>query len=108
MKRRGIGKMRRRLQACEPVDAPDAIGGAQRSFAARFAIWADIEALRAQPDFVAGREEVSRTHRIRMRAGRPVAAGWRLGFSTRRFDVLSAEIDDAARGYVICQAREVV
>lgn len=107
MSRRAIGRLRRRLTAHEPVDAADQIGGAERSFTPRFELWAEIERTAGRSDFVAGREETVATHRIRIRHGSAVASGWRLTHGVRIFDVVSAPVDDAASGYVICQAREL-
>lgn len=107
MRPRAIGRLRRRLTAHQPIDAADAIGGAERSFVARFDLWAEIEPVAARPEFVAGREETVATHRIRIRQGGAVAAGWRLTHGVRIFDLLSAPVDDAGTGYVICQAREL-
>lgn len=103
-----LGRLRQRLVAEEPVDAPDEAGGATRTFAARFEVWAEIETRNAQPDFLASREESVVTHRIRLRAGSAVTAGWRLRKAARLFDVISCAPDDVCGGFCFYRCREIV
>ncbi|MDB5596768.1 MAG: phage head-tail joining family protein [Hyphomicrobiales bacterium] len=103
-----VGRLRQRLVAEEPVDADDEAGGATRTFAARFEVWAEIDTQRTQPDFMAAREETVVTHRIRLRAGNAVAAGWRLRKGTRVFDVVSCAPDDVSGGFCSYRCREIV
>jgi SPP1 family predicted phage head-tail adaptor len=103
-----VGRLRQRLVAEEPVDADDEAGGATRTFAARFEVWAEIDAQKTQPDFLASRDEAVVTHRIRLRAGSAVAAGWRLRKAARFFDVISCAPDDVAGGFSFYRCREVV
>ena len=106
MSGRSVGRLRRRLVALEPLDVDDDIGGRSRNFEERFEIWAEIEPLASTRRFLAQREEVEATHRIRIRSGSLVAAGWRLREGDRLFDLIAVGRDETASGFISCVAKE--
>lgn len=106
-KRPTIGQFRRRVTLQAPIDAPDDIGGADRSFSAFAQVWAKVETLSGQEQFVEQRLEQSRRCAVTIRWRSDVTSQMRIVFRGRILVIRSVEDRDESRRFLTCLCEEI-
>lgn len=104
----GLGDMRTRLAFEKAVDAPDGAGGAARTFNAIADVWGALEPVSGRAAFVAAREELKVTHRIRIRWRNDVEIADRFRQLDRIFIVRGLLDPDERRVILECLCEEIV
>jgi SPP1 family predicted phage head-tail adaptor len=102
-----IGALRHRLTLEAPVDAPDAAGGATRTWNVVATLWAAIEPFVSDANFRALRPEQTTTHRITMRWRGDIDGAKRLRLGARVFAVIATADADERRRRLVCLCEEV-
>lgn len=107
MKPPRVGDLTQRLLLERPVDAPDDVGGATRSWVAVDTIWAALRAETGGERFEAEREESAIRWRVLMRWRPDVTAAMRLRLGERTFAIHSACDVDARRRFMTLRCEEI-
>ncbi|WP_442754707.1 phage head closure protein [Methylocystis sp. JAN1] len=102
-----IGQLRQRVTIEAPVDAPDDIGGINRSFAPLAQVWARIETPGAQEQFAEQRLEQAKRCVVTIRWRGDVTSQMRVLFRGRVLIVRSVEDRDETRRFVTCLCEEI-
>jgi SPP1 family predicted phage head-tail adaptor len=102
-----IGALRQRVTIEAPVDAPDDIGGADRSYAPLAQAWARIETLGSGEQFVEQRLEQARRFAVTIRWRADVASQMRILFRGRTLLIRSVEDRDETRRFLRCLCEEI-
>jgi SPP1 family predicted phage head-tail adaptor len=102
-----LGRLRKRVTLEQPVEAPDAIGGVTRGFAALATLWAEIAPAGTAESFIAAQKQERITHRVRLRWFSAVTAAMRLRLGTRMLLIRDVTDEDETRRYLICHCEEV-
>ncbi len=102
-----ISALRRRVTLEAPTDALDELGGATRSFAAIATLWAQIESVGAETEFVESRAEQSKTILVIIRWREDVMSGMRFDYRGRKLLIQGAEDADELRRFLSCHCLEI-
>lgn len=102
-----IGQLRQRVTIQAPIDAPDDIGGAERSFSSFVQVWASVETLAAQEQFIEQRLEQSRRCAVTIRWRSDVTSQMRIVFRGRILVIRSVEDRDERRRFLTCVCEEI-
>lgn len=102
-----IGALRRRLTLEAPVETPDGLGGATRSFTPVAAFWASLEWLGGAEHWRQGRQEQIGSYRVTLRWRSDLDAGKRLRDGARIFEIKAAADPDGSRRRLVCLAEEM-
>lgn len=105
-RRSGAGLLRRRLRLLEPVDVPDGVGGATRTFVERATVWGRVRPARRRETVETGRAVGLLTHRIELRWRDDVASGLVIADGDRRYRILTVEPEDERRRALECLVEE--
>lgn len=103
-----IGELRRRVTLEGYVDLPDETGGFDRSFVAMGKVWAKVEALSAQTQFMEQRLEETRSFAVTLRWRSDVVSQMRLRLGARKLVVMSVEDPDGTARFLRCLCQEVL
>jgi len=99
------GDLNRRLTLEEPVETPDGGGGVTRTYQTVTTLWAQVVPLRADADVSADSLAASVTHRIVIRAPRPLTTLHRFRDGARVFRV-AAYRETADRRFIEVEGEE--
>jgi SPP1 family predicted phage head-tail adaptor len=102
-----IGQLRQRVTLQAPVDAPDDIGAADRTFSAFAQVWARVETLSAQEQFIEQRLEQSRRCAVMIRWRSDVTSQMRIVFRGRILVIRSVEDRDETPRFLTCLCEEI-
>ncbi|MCX7900044.1 MAG: phage head closure protein [Methylocystis sp.] len=107
MKSATIGALRHRVTLEAPSDTPDGVGGFTRSYAAVTPLWARIEPVAAQENFLAQRQEQETTHRVTIRWRAGVTRSMRFDHRGRKLLIRSVVDPDERRRFLVCRCEEI-
>lgn len=102
-----LGMLRTRATLLSPIDQPDEIGGAARSFVPVATLWCRLEPVLGDERFVVGRIEEAVSHRIEMRWRADVTAAMRLAVGSRAFVITATGDPDGRRRRLLVLADEI-
>jgi SPP1 family predicted phage head-tail adaptor len=100
------GALNQRLTLEIPLETADGAGGVIRTYAAGPLLWANVTALRARHETVAGGSGATVTHRILVRTGPEITTRHRLSQGVRRFIIRAVHDDDASGRFLRIEAEE--
>lgn len=103
----GLGRLRRRLVIEAPVETPDGAGGSDRTFVTIGAAWADIEWLRGDERWLAGRPEQAGMLRVALRHRAGLDAGMRFRDGARILDIKALGDPDGSGRRLVCLCEEI-
>jgi SPP1 family predicted phage head-tail adaptor len=103
-----IGDLRRRLTLEAYVDLPDETGGFVRSFLVIGKVWAKVEALGAQTQFMEQRLEETRSFAVTLRWRADVVSQMRFGLGARKLVITSVEDPDGTARFLRCLCQEIL
>jgi SPP1 family predicted phage head-tail adaptor len=103
-----IGELRDRVQLEGYVDAPDDSGGFERSFSAVATLWAKVEALDAQTQFVEQRLEETRNFAVIVRWRGDVTSQMRFDLAGRKLVILGVSDPDRTTRFLRCLCQEIL
>lgn len=101
-----IGALRHRLTLEAPVDVPDELGGFTRSFAPVAQLWARIEALGGNEQFIEQQIVQTRRYAVKIRWRPDVANEMRFVFRGRKLVIRNVEDSDEGRRFLKCVCEE--
>lgn len=107
MRRASIGGLRRRVVLEQPLDTPDDIGGAVRTWTPVATIWAQIAPVAGVERREGAREESAITHRVLIRWRPDVTGAMRLVEGARVFAIHAALDHDSRRRFMLLQCEEI-
>jgi head-tail adaptor len=102
-----IAAMRERFVIEQPVETPDAAGGASIVWVAGPAFWGRIEARGGREPVVGERVEPGVATRITLRFRTGLSAGMRLRAGSRLFSIRAAFDPDGQRERLVLEAEEI-
>jgi SPP1 family predicted phage head-tail adaptor len=102
-----VGQLRQRVTLQAPVDAPDDIGGAERSFTSFAQVWASVETRGSQEQFTEQRLEQSRRFAVTIRWRNDVTSQMRIVLRGRLLVIRSVEDRDETRRFLTCLCEEI-
>ncbi|WP_424361444.1 phage head closure protein [Methylocystis parvus] len=102
-----IGQLRQRVTLQAPVDAPDDLGGAERSFSSFDRVWARIETRGSREQFTEQRLEQSRRFAVTIRWRNDVTSQMRIVLRERILVIRSIEDQDETRRFLTCLCEEI-
>lgn len=101
-----ISGLRLRLRLEQPVETPDDIGGAARTFALIGPVWGEVTPMQGDEELVSGRFEARITHRVSLRWRGDITARMRLAAALRVFSIRAVFDPDGKRRRLICLCEE--
>jgi SPP1 family predicted phage head-tail adaptor len=102
-----LGAMRHRLRLDRPVETPDLAGGVLRSFVPVATLWGAIEPLSRRAGLLGDAPASLASHRVTLRWRADVAAGHRLTFGARRFEIRTVTDPDERRLRLHLEVEEI-
>jgi SPP1 family predicted phage head-tail adaptor len=103
-----IGDLSQRVTLERYVDAADDSGGFVRSFAPVARLWAKVEALDAQTQFVEQRLEETRSYVVTIRWRDDVASQMRFDLSGRKLLIMGCVDPDQTGRFLKCFCQEIL
>jgi SPP1 family predicted phage head-tail adaptor len=97
------GKLRERVTVQIASGATNALGETVLTWANSTACWASVEGVSARESLAAGQQEISITHRVRMRYLQGLTQNMRFSWRSRTLDIVSLlEHDNRSVHEAIC------
>lgn len=103
-----VGELRHRVQLLRQVDDTAADGQQVEEFVLHAEVWAAAQPLRGMQWLTASAQQSGATVKFTIRHRRDIAAGWRLRWQSRDYEVNGDPIDVHGRGQfleLMCRAR---
>ena len=102
-----IGTLRHRLRLEEPLDVSDGSGGFERSYRTLAYVWARVNPITADAQFIEQRYEQTTGFQVDLRWRSDIAAGMRFVFRNRILLVHTVRNFDSARRFLTCACEEI-
>jgi SPP1 family predicted phage head-tail adaptor len=98
-----IGNLNKRVALLQKVQTAGGGGGFTEGWQSAATVWANLKAQSGSETYTADKMQTKAKYEIRMRTRSGPAAGWRVGFKTRTFDVVAVQDEDTATLLLICE-----
>ena len=101
------GRLNQRLGLEQPVETPDASGGAEIAWTEVAVVWAALEPVGAAMRDIAQQSSEVISHRVSLRYRSDIASGWRFTRGNRTFSIITLHDPDETGRYLVCRTEEV-
>jgi len=100
------GTLKHRLTLQRIVETPDGCGGVVNTWEDETDLWANIQPLGVNSDYLALQQREVASHRIIVRYTTPLSSGWRFALGSRVFRIKTIHDPDERKAYLVCLVDE--